>query len=319
MEQPFQPDESMGHLFSEQPQSFGQPVSYASQQQTAWPYSHASYMQTTQPNHMPNFSRAFDASQAAGYFPQYCSATPDPDQSFAMAHSLTLDNSTTPFTMDLSPHAPFHFTNTSVQPYSQTILATLSPPKDTDMPDSEPASQNEWYRQFGTDRQSTIEATLDGFTTTQHASIDTNAMVDNYLSPPASRNSPSRSLESPHLASSSSPMPTQESFIRNSISTESTQTPQQSKAHVCLWRVASGDVVCGKQFTSNIDLHKHMADTHVGVLEATLEHGFVCQWKGCDRLTNKKSESKRGFETKSKIRRHIEIHTGPCEYPYCRT
>lgn len=340
IEHAFQSDEGMGHFFNGQPQSFGQSAPYTSQHQTAWPYSQTNYMQATQPGQqhnghlvsaspMPNFSRAFDASPAApqhmaGYFSQYGPTALDQDNSFGITQSLTLDTNTSTFPMDLSPDAPYHFTNTSIQPYSQATMAILSPPpKDTDMPASVSA-QSKWYRHFNTnsgitgpvlpERHNTMvhDATLDSFAT-GHATLDTNAMVDDYLSPPASRNSPSQSLKSPNPASSSSPLPslpTQESF-----STKSTESAsQRSKAHVCLWRV-SGDIVCGQQFSSNVELHKHMANTHIGELESTVEHGFVCQWKGCDRLTNKKSESKRGFETKSKIRRHIEIHTGPCKYP----
>lgn len=96
----------------------------------------------------------------------------------------------------------------------------------------------------------------------------------------------------------------------------STGSPQTMNAHVCQWQL-DGDKVCGERFDSSASLHAHVAVVHITTMEQTTKHGFLCRWTGCDRLTDRTPRAKKGFDTKSKVRRHIETHTGPRESLAC--
>lgn len=84
----------------------------------------------------------------------------------------------------------------------------------------------------------------------------------------------------------------------------------ETKACTCEWQLDDG-TPCGQQFNCSSLLTSHVESTHFDNIKATERHGLVCRWNGCDRLTNEKDANFRGFMTKSKLRRHVEIHTGP--------
>lgn len=79
--------------------------------------------------------------------------------------------------------------------------------------------------------------------------------------------------------------------------------------HTCQWTVNNQGGVCGQQFTTARLLWDHIAERHIDVLQKT-EHGYVCEWKGCERPHRLNVATKIGFHQKSKIKRHMETHTG---------
>lgn len=85
---------------------------------------------------------------------------------------------------------------------------------------------------------------------------------------------------------------------------------EENGAHNCQWLV-DGGMVCGKQFNNNRELHDHIAGAHVENLQADGQDGFICRWAGCCRQTDGKYQHKRGFNARSKLKRHLTIHTGP--------
>lgn len=87
------------------------------------------------------------------------------------------------------------------------------------------------------------------------------------------------------------------------------QQPTSMNDHRCLWQLG-GDQVCGEQFDSNSSLYNHIAEVHIKAMKPTKDHGLLCCWDGCDRL-------KKGFENRSKVRRHVQTHTGPSESLTC--
>lgn len=96
----------------------------------------------------------------------------------------------------------------------------------------------------------------------------------------------------------------------------SASSSQSINAHVCQWQL-DDNKACGERFDSSASLHAHVAVVHITTMEQTTEHGFLCRWTGCDRLTDRTPRAKKGFDTKSKVRRHIETHTGPRESLAC--
>lgn len=128
------------------------------------------------------------------------------------------------------------------------------------------------------------------------------------LTPPTSngQSSPAKSFGS--IARTSSPI--SEFSAKDTSATSIESASQGSETHICRWQLTGGQI-CGKQFSSHGQLHDHVDDAHFNNLKTTGDHGLICRWEGCDRFTNDKYTSKRGFDTKSKLRRHMEIHTGP--------
>lgn len=113
----------------------------------------------------------------------------------------------------------------------------------------------------------------------------------------ASQLTPSSSLMS--ATATSSPTPELASFV-----------VEENGTHDCQW-VLDGGMVCGKQFNDNRELHDHIAGVHVEALQADGHDGFTCRWAGCSRQTDEKFQNKRGFTARSKLKRHLNIHTGP--------
>lgn len=115
--------------------------------------------------------------------------------------------------------------------------------------------------------------------------------VDNFPSPPSS---------DPYL-----------SDIQALDSTQRLDQPnhKETKLHVCQWTGENEEEICGQTFTSPKLLWDHVVEFHVDTLQKT-QHGYICEWKGCDRRHRVDDTSKIGFHQKSKIKRHMETHTG---------
>ncbi|PSR90469.1 hypothetical protein BD289DRAFT_215393 [Coniella lustricola] len=127
-----------------------------------------------------------------------------------------------------------------------------------------------------------------------------------------SHSSPAKSFDG--IARTSSPV--SEFSMKDTSATSIESMSQGIEAHMCRWQLNGGQI-CGKHFDSHSLLHDHVDDAHFNNLKITGDHGLICQWADCDRLTNDKYNEKRGFDTKSKLRRHMEIHTGPVEVHDC--
>lgn len=84
---------------------------------------------------------------------------------------------------------------------------------------------------------------------------------------------------------------------------------KDTRIHVCHWTGANEEGICGQQFTNPKLLWDHVVEFHVDTLHKT-QHGYICEWKGCDRRHRVDDSSKIGFHQKSKIKRHMETHTG---------
>lgn len=320
-----------------------QPGQYPFQQNDEWTSIATGFMQGseherrqghilaghTQPR---GFSQASHSSQALAQslqFAQYSAASVGQEQPFELTQSLGMGSNSTDFPMDLGSNGQYAFEDASAQIFShQTSPSTAAPPDNSSLPEPDP-SQNGWYQnslhdfQFNTSGLETTvldassmdtaygQNALSTLSTCTSAIAANNHSRDGYLTPATrSQTSPSKSLESMTDISS----PTSDVPLHQNMPLSGTVT-QEVTSHVCQWRL-DGDQICGKLYDDNVQLHSHVADAHVNFMEAIEDHGFICRWKGCDRLTNKKRESKRGFDTKSKIRRHVEVHTGPCEFSW---
>lgn len=77
--------------------------------------------------------------------------------------------------------------------------------------------------------------------------------------------------------------------------------------HECLWCDHSGGASCSQVFGSAGDLHKHVLDAHTHQLKRGPDGMFSCGWQGC---TRREGEEKSGFLQKSKVDRHMQVHTG---------
>lgn len=75
----------------------------------------------------------------------------------------------------------------------------------------------------------------------------------------------------------------------------------------CQWQLDGR--TCGRFFGDIVDFHNHVVD-HVQKQEPSKQHGFICQWRGCVRQPSDHHEGKLGFEGRSKLKRHMNIHTG---------
>lgn len=99
----------------------------------------------------------------------------------------------------------------------------------------------------------------------------------------------------------------QAGYWSSPASSHSTQDlGQQHTGHICKWGGRDDGIVCWQRFATAKDLHTHIAEFHVEPLPKT-EHGFMCAWQGCDRAGDPR---KKGFSQRSKLKRHMEIHTG---------
>lgn len=81
----------------------------------------------------------------------------------------------------------------------------------------------------------------------------------------------------------------------------------------CQWQLA-GNNICGLMFDNVRDLNNHVLVEHVKTEQPSETHGYVCRWLGCSRQTSDHCEGKRGFEGRSKLKRHIRVHTGSGTY-----
>ncbi|KAG7139363.1 hypothetical protein HYQ45_003669 [Verticillium longisporum] len=72
----------------------------------------------------------------------------------------------------------------------------------------------------------------------------------------------------------------------------------------CRW-VAHGQI-CGLTFRNEVDLHQHVRDHHTSPLRKEVG-GFPCHWHKCIR---KLKGSAGNFHQKSKLDRHLQVHTG---------
>lgn len=328
----------MEYFLTAQTHSFGQAAHYPFQQ-NAWSATPSVSLQNTQPGQSPSqavsghvssqgFSQEIHVSQripSSLSFAQYTPSSTENEQSFGLTQSLGMHPNATDFSLDLQHNDQFPFANAPGQGYGQqTSLGTPTPPKITD-PSNPDTSQNGWYQaslnefQFnnadldGAVLNESSVGTLYGQNPLNRYPVGSTSLTininppDDYISPPASRGRHSSSKSLGSVTDLSSPL---SDSATQQILAVMNDDSQVSDAHICQWRL-SGDGLCGQQFDDSLLLHKHIADAHINTLETSDDHGFVCRWKGCNRLTNKKRESKRGFDTKSKIRRHIEIHTGP--------
>lgn len=97
--------------------------------------------------------------------------------------------------------------------------------------------------------------------------------------------------------------------VRNSTQRLGQKDRKDTKAHICQWTGANEGEVCGQQFANPKLLWDHVVEFHVDMLQKT-QHGYICEWKGCDRRHRSDDTAKIGFHQKSKIKRHMETHTG---------
>lgn len=133
----------------------------------------------------------------------------------------------------------------------------------------------------------------------QHSLNSHNAARDELVYRPASQEQPPRSTSIPSATATPSPAPELATF-----------GPQEHDIHRCKW-ILDGERVCGQQFKDNRELYDHIAGTHVEDLQTDGQDGFICRWAGCSRQIDEKFQSKRGFTARSKLKRHLNIHTGP--------
>lgn len=96
---------------------------------------------------------------------------------------------------------------------------------------------------------------------------------------------------------------------RNSSQRPSQKDRKDTKAHICQWVGANEGEVCGQHFANPKLLWDHVVEFHVDMLQKT-QYGYICEWKGCDRRHRSDDTAKIGFHQKSKIKRHMETHTG---------
>lgn len=139
-----------------------------------------------------------------------------------------------------------------------------------------------------------------GLTYGQHSLNGNNPSRDQLVSGPISQRQPTPSTSIPSVTATPSPAPEVATFVLHS----------KHDIHRCKW-IIDGDKLCGKQFKDTRELHDHISGTHVEHLQADGQDGFICRWAGCSRQTDEKFQSKRGFTARSKLKRHLHIHTGP--------
>ena len=82
----------------------------------------------------------------------------------------------------------------------------------------------------------------------------------------------------------------------------------QVETEICQWLAPKSyddgnrNRTCGLRFADASALQQHIKDAHTNRLTKTI--GFICQWAGCPR------NGTQPFGQKSKLERHIQIHTG---------
>ncbi|CAK7222873.1 zinc-finger protein [Sporothrix curviconia] len=82
---------------------------------------------------------------------------------------------------------------------------------------------------------------------------------------------------------------------------------QGPQIYECLWCDTVGGTPCGQVYDSAGELHKHTLAAHTHQLKRDVGGTYSCGWQGCNR---RDSEEKGGFAQKSKIDRHMQVHTG---------
>lgn len=316
-------------------QSFEQPAHCSFRDLTGWDSTPTDLLRSAQPEQQPTaavagqarsrgFPHVFRSTQGLPQslgFPHYSPVSVDQKQSFGLAQPLALNSNSTDFSMGLPQNAPYSFEGASAQSYAQQTSPGASIPPGGSHLSGPESPQNGLYQslngfQFNPSIDTTYgQTSLNNILSACNTAITTSDNAHSDYIPTASqnRNSPSRSHES--LTDISSPA---SEFAAHRDVSVSNQLFLKEDARVCQWRLA-GDQVCGKRFNQSAALYKHVAELHVSTLKANEDHGFICRWEGCGRLINKNGQSKQGFDTKSKVKRHIEIHTGPRKSPpvYC--
>lgn len=124
---------------------------------------------------------------------------------------------------------------------------------------------------------------------------------------------PSMSVQCEEAGTFPSP-PNSDAYFSDVQVLDSTQTVDQmnhkgTKVHICQWSGVDENAICGKHFSNPKLLWDHVVEFHVDTLSKT-QHGYICEWKGCDRRHRSDDTTKIGFHQKSKIKRHMETHTG---------
>ncbi|CAK7211208.1 zinc-finger protein [Sporothrix bragantina] len=82
---------------------------------------------------------------------------------------------------------------------------------------------------------------------------------------------------------------------------------QGPQVYECLWCDTVGGQQCGQIYDSAGELHKHVLAAHTHQLKRDVGGTYSCGWLGCNR---RDCEEKGGFAQKSKIDRHMQVHTG---------
>jgi len=123
---------------------------------------------------------------------------------------------------------------------------------------------------------------------------------------PSLSTTPSSSLATP------SPLESETGFTEPSSSARSKSPHAESKPHIlteedqfrCRWVMGDGSGICGHRFDNDEELQKHCKLDHLKPLKK-VRGGFRCGWEGCTRDTC--------FTQRSKVERHMQVHTG-CEF-----
>lgn len=85
------------------------------------------------------------------------------------------------------------------------------------------------------------------------------------------------------------------------VSETKPQVMAQEDQFLCRWLVGRGDAICGQRFENDEQLQKHCKQDHLKQLKK-VNGGFRCGWANCTRDTC--------FTQRSKVERHMQVHTG---------
>ncbi|KAF3762295.1 hypothetical protein M406DRAFT_107822 [Cryphonectria parasitica EP155] len=322
-------DSTTNHIHTAQSQSFGQSYQFPFHFQAGFPAASSHTLQGNTARHSEG--NVVGGQEFSGNFPQnfhqfhelppslassqvqYANAL---DNSQTMSLAQQLDSNTNVFSWAPLYDTQGAFVNAVEQVYDQQALrentSTALDPGLSDTNHSQwlPGSTQNFQFSEPLDENllgiSQEQGSSSNLPTGTQESVTT--MSDDFSPTSRDQSSPSKSLGS--VARTISPV---SDYSMKGISVGSESMSREIEAHVCQWRLADNRI-CGQQFSSHSLLHDHVDDTHFHALKPTSEHGLVCLWDGCDRLTNDKYADKRGFDTKSKLRRHIETHTGPSTF-----
>lgn len=81
----------------------------------------------------------------------------------------------------------------------------------------------------------------------------------------------------------------------------------------CQWQL-DGNQLCGMVFETVQEFNSHVVKHHVQDQHPPEKGSYVCRWFGCVRQTSDHHDGTCGFEARSKLKRHIQIHTGSGTY-----